>query len=360
MKQVKITAIRMWLVMLPALLMTSCGKHQHMKGPGQQMPVVILDTDMASSTDDLLLLSALYHLTETNTIKLAAIMINRNGEVNAKMADIMNTYYHHPEVEIGVTRQGPENATVWIDYWKMCEPGLFDDEPVFPRTLSDTAISHLPDAAVLYRRILSSSDDHGVLIFSAGFANNLSRLLESGPDEYSPLDGVELVRQKVQAIYLQAGYYGAEAHPDYNFQSDPHSAMTLMTKWPAPMFFSPQEAGDPFNYLPEEILADLEAAGMTDSPLYHVYRHHPCDEGQRMWDVMTLLGWLQPELFYLYGPYDIGLSEEMIPSYNPPRASSNRYILFPDLNAQEQIRKLIRGSVQQFSSQERPFSGNSD
>lgn len=331
-----------WFLTLLLILMAACSDHKGIETEEQNKPVVILDTDIASSTDDLVLLSSLYHLAEANTIRLAAVMINRNGEVNAKMADIMNTYYNHPEVKIGVTHSGPENATVWIDYWKMCEPGLFDDEPTFPRTWSDAEISRLPDAVKLYRKILSRSRDGEVVLFSVGFANNLARLLESQPDEYAPLDGVELVRQKVQAIHLQAGSYGQVKQPDYNFQSDPQSAMTLIDKCPAPMYFSPQEAGDLFNYLPADVLADLEAAGLTDSPLYHVYRHHPCDEGQRMWDVMTLLGWLHPEHFHLHGPYDTSLSEEMILSYNPPQPSSNRYVLFPDPNATDTLMGLIR------------------
>ncbi|MGN0047360.1 MAG: hypothetical protein ACI37U_00475 [Bacteroides sp.] len=198
-----------WFLTLLLILMAACSDHKGIETEEQSKLVVILDTDIASSTDDLVLLSSLYHLAEANTIRLAAVMINRNGEVNAKMADIMNTYYNHPEVEIGVTHDGPQNATVWIDYWKMCEP-------------------------------------------------------------------------------------------------------------------------------------DLEAAGLTDSPLYHVYRHHPCDEGQRMWDVMTLLGWLHPEHFHLHGPYDTSLSEEMVLSYNPPQPSSNRYVLFPHPNATDTLMGLIR------------------
>ena len=312
--------------------------------PKESLPVVILDTDIASSADDLVTMSCLYHMADKGKVNFAAIMVNRNGDTNAKMADIMNTYYKHPEVKIGVTHTGPENPMVWIDYWKVCEPGTYADEPVFPRSLSDAEISSLPDAAKLYRKILGRSEDHSVVILSIGFANNLARLLESQADEYSPLDGVELVRRKVKGIYLQAGHYGVAMEPDFNFKSDPENAIKLMDKCPAPMYFSPQEAGDNFDYTPSVMLADLKAAGMADGPLYHCYKHHDCETGQRMWDMMPLLSWLHPEYFDTFGPYDITLEDDMILNLKLPEATSNhnRYVQFPNLIEQEAIMGLIR------------------
>ena len=341
-RQILRTVYCYYLIALLLCFFVSCSDDNEQPTPKESVPIVILDTDIASSADDLVTMSCLYHLADMGGIKLAAIMCNRNGNVNAKMVDIMNTYYKHPEVEIGVTHDGPENPMVWIDYWKMCEPKTYAGEPVFPRSLSDEEISQLPDAARLYRKILSRSEDNSVVILSIGFANNLARLMESQSDEYSYLEGVELVRQKVKGIYLQAGHYGEAMEADYNFLSDPEHTLTFMKKCPAPMYFSPQEAGDNFNYTAKDILADLEAAGMADSPLYHCYSHHDCDTGQRMWDMMPLLGWLHPEYFGTYGPFDISVTEEMYLVHIPPTATSNRYIQYPDLNEKETIMGLIR------------------
>ena len=333
-----------WFFIAVMIVVSSCSDDDTKEATKEPVPVMILDTDVASSADDLVTLSCLYHLADKGRINLAAIMVNRNGDVNAKMVDIMNTYYKHQEVEIGVTHSGPENPMVWIDYWKMCEPRKYADEPVFARSLSDAEISSLPEAAKLYRKILGRSEDNSVVILSIGFANNLARLLESQADEYSPLDGVELVRRKVKGIYLQAGHYGVAMEPDYNFKSDPENAIKFMDKCPAPMYFSPQEAGDYFNYAPEAVLADLKAAGMSDGPLYHCYKHHDCDTGQRMWDVMPLLSWLHPEYFDTFGPYDITLDEDMILNLKLPEATSNcnRYVQYPNLNEKEAILGLIR------------------
>ena len=318
------------MLLMLAILPIACSDNNDETGnPEGNQLVAIVDTDIASSTDDLFLMTALYRLADQKALKFAAVMVNRNGEVNAKMADLMNTYHKHTEVEIGVTHSGPENPTVWCDYWKMCEPETYPGKKVFARTLSDTEIRNLPDAVTLYRKILSESRDQSVIIFSVGFANNLSRLLMSQPDEYSALNGVELVRRKVKGVHLQAGHYNMAQEPDYNFMSDPEHAKLLMEKCPAPMYFSPQEAGDLIDYKPQDVLADYELNGKTDHPMYHVYKHHFVDPGQRMWDVLTLIQWLQPQYFETFGPFEISLSDDMILIHNSPLPSSNRYVLFP-------------------------------
>ena len=182
-------------------------------------------------------------------------------------------------------------------------------------------------------------------MLSVGFANNLARLLMSQPDEYSSLDGVELVRRKVKGVHLQAGHYGKAEEPDYNFMSDPEHAKILIEKCPAPMFFSPQEAGDLVNYKPEDVLADYEFWGKTDHPMYHVYKHHFVDPGQRMWDVLTLMQWLQPQHFEIFGPFEISLSDDMILIHKSPLPTSNRYVLFPKTESLEHLLSQIRSYV---------------
>lgn len=329
------------LALLP--LVTSC----HSDDPGakptpQAAPIVIIDTDLASSTDDVIAIIAACNLHKVGAIDLAAIMVNRNGDTNTKIADILLTYQNHPEVKIGTTTHGPENPKVWCDYYKAAEPSLYPDEPLFARTITDEQISRLPDAAMLYREILSHSDDNSIVIVSIGFASNLARLLKSQPDVVSPLSGLELVKRKVKEIHLQAGQFDTDNEPDYNFSQDAASAHALMELCPVPMFFSPQEVGDNFNYTPEMILADLSAAGMTDSPLYHFYNHHFIDPGQRMWDAVTLLQLVHPGLFDLHGPFDLTVDDQMILHANPPTPTSTRYYLTHKPHHRASIMSLIR------------------
>ena len=54
----------------------------------------------------------------------------------------------------------------------------------------------VPDAVEVYRKILAEADDKSIVISSIGFINNLANLLQSDPDQYSQLTGVELVDAK--------------------------------------------------------------------------------------------------------------------------------------------------------------------
>jgi len=303
---------------------------------------VILDTDLGSSTDDVVLLTCLYHLMDQGVVDLKGIMVNREGEVNAKLADLMNTYYKHTEVPIALVQHGKKDPRVFIDYWKVADPKTYTDEPTLPRTLSDEQISQLPDAYKLYRKILAEAEDNSVVIFSIGFASNLAHLLESEADEYSTLNGVDLVKQKVKAIYQQAGHFGKGLEPDYNFTQDAEHAKVFMKLCQAPMYFSPQEAGDMFDYLIPDMLGDLEKCGDTLSPLYHCYKHHNCDTGQKMWDVITMIQWLHPDLFDLNGPSELTIDDQMCFVEGEKTESSNRYWMFPKEGANDKIMALIR------------------
>lgn len=324
----------------------SCGSADSQNNSKAPMSV-ILDTDLGSSTDDVVTLACLYNLMDQadssmDAIELKAIMVNREGAANAKLADLMNTYYKHTEVPIGLVQHGKKDPRVFIDYWKVAEPDTYADEPRLARTLSDNDIAQLPDAYKLYRKILAEAGDSSVTILSIGFASNLAHLLESGADEFSQLNGTDLVRQKVAGIYLQAGHFGDAMEPDYNFTQDAEHAKVFMKLCQAPMFFSPQEAGDMFDYAIADVLSDLEQAGDTLSPLYHCYKHHNCDTGQRMWDVITLIQWLRPDLFDCHGPSDIYMDDDMVLHEGGKTASSNRSWMFPKEDCKGQIMELIR------------------
>lgn len=328
-------------------LATSCSKDEDGLPNGTEPSVavknVILDTDIASSTDDVVTMVSLYNLMDQGVVDLKAIMVNRLGDRNPKFADIMNTYYGHPQIPIGMVHHGAENPKVWIDYGNMAEPETYAGEPVFKRTLTNTQIAELPDAAKLYRKILSECPDSSVTILSIGFSANLAHLLESEGDEYSPLTGVELVAKKVAAIHQQAGHFGKAEEPDFNFNQDKEHAYAYMEKCPAPMYFSPQESGDKFHYNNEDLLADLKSVGKEDSPLYHIYTHHTVNETQHMWDVVTLMQMLHPDLFEFHGPSNMYVDDNMVLHEGDQTAKPNRYYLFPkDSASSKKIMELIR------------------
>ena len=193
------------LIVVGSQALHSCNKNNSQE-PVATMPAIIYDTDLGSSTDDLFGLEMLYNYHNQGRCRLLGVVVDRMGEECAACADVMNTYFGHGELPIGLVKNGIENPAVWIDYKALPTYTLADGSPMFRRTVSD--YSSLPDGWQLYRRLLAAEPDHSVSIVSVGFVTCLAQLLKSDGDAYSPLTGVELVRQKVKCLYIQGGRFG--------------------------------------------------------------------------------------------------------------------------------------------------------
>ena len=115
----------------------------------------------------------------------------------------------------GLVRNGAKDPKVWIDYAHVAATVDSCGQPMFACSIRD--YSQLPDGWQLYRRLLASQPNHSVSIVSTGFVTCLAQLLQSAPDSYSSLNGVELVRRKVKCIYIMGGVFGEAEEPDYNF-----------------------------------------------------------------------------------------------------------------------------------------------
>ncbi len=306
--------------------MTSCGNEEPSKQDYNGTPLVILDTDIGSSTDDLFALEMLYHYHNEKRCKLLGVVVNRMGEHCAAITDVMNTYFGHPEVPIGLVRNGIASPQVWIDYSALPYFKGSDGTPMFSHSVSD--YSDLPDGWQLYRRLLASQPDNSVCICSIGFVTSLSQLLTSTADEYSPLDGVELVRKKVKCLYIMGGVFGASVEPDFNFAQGITFAKDFFRLWPqdVDMIFSPMEVGQGIEYKPERVIADID---WTDvHPIKQVYMQCNCNTGQMMWDPMAVINAVEgDEVFTLSQRGTVTLTPQAETIFTPAATGNCRYQL---------------------------------
>ena len=179
----------MWMLALTLIcvtsIFTSC-KSDDDNPPSEQdhtsVPLVILDTDIGSSTDDLFSLEMLYFYQQQGRCKLLGVVVNREGEECAACADVMNTYFNSGNVPVGLVRNGIEQPKVWINYKALPDFKNADSTPMFAHSIDD--YSTLPDGWLLYRRLLAAQPDHSVSICSIGFVTCLAQLLESVGEAY--------------------------------------------------------------------------------------------------------------------------------------------------------------------------------
>jgi inosine-uridine nucleoside N-ribohydrolase len=212
---------------------------------------------------------------------------------------------------------------------------------MFRRTHPDYA--DLPEGWRLYRQLLAKQPDHSVSICSVGFINALAQLLQSEADEHSPLNGVELVRQKVKAIYVMGGVLANANEPDYNLGLGIEFAQTFFQLWPqeVQMYFSPGDVGNGIDYPIDQVLEDY--AWDKNHPIRQIYQNYPCDVGQRMWDPLVVIQAVEGnELFTLSEPCQVNITPEAVVVFTPSEKGNCRYQLPGTPEWNQQILQKIR------------------
>lgn len=296
----------------------------------KQQPIqMILDSDFGSSTDDLFALMMLNHYIDDGLVDLKGVIVDREGEKNAGIVDIFNTYYGHPEIPVGLERNGVKNPRCFIPYNGICDLKDAKGNPLFKRSL-DTA--KLPDGYKLYRQLLSKAEDKSIVIVAIGFATTLSQLIESGADEYSNLSGEQLLDKKVKSIYIQSGRFEAgDSLCGYNMRAASRQSAIFYDRLPrsVDLIMSPSNIGDGMNYLPQDVLVDLSTTEVN--PIKSVYTNYTCDTGQRMWDTNCLVNAVLGDKEYIMSPRGwvtfVDKGEESLMLFKQDPAGNARYQL---------------------------------
>ena len=320
--------LRLWMlaaIVCGVSIFTSCSSDDNVPPPAnnQTETLIIYDTDIGSSTDDLFALELLHRYQDEGRCRLLGVIVDRVGEEYAACTDVVNTYFGHGYVPVGLVRQGITNPPIWIDYKALPTYTDGNGQPMFRRSISD--YSSLPDGWQLYRRLLAAQPDHSVNICSVGFLPALAQLLDSEADEYSPLSGVDLVRQKVKCIYLMGGVFGESVEPDFNFKKGFSFAQEFFRLWPkeVDMVFSPMEVGQDIEYKPEQVIDDVS---WTDvHPIKQVYMRCNCNTGQMMWDPMVVIQAVEgDELFSLSERGTVAFTEQAETIFTPSATGNCR------------------------------------
>lgn len=198
---------------------------------------IIFDTDMANDCDDAGALAVLHALADLGEAEILAIVTNRKDPSNASAAacSAINTWYGRGDVPIGTDKDGAKTRNAKPSSYA---PALRDE---FPHSAKpDDA---MPDALAVYRKTLAGQPDQSVVICSVGALSNLEDLLRSAPDDHSPLNGVELIQQKVKHTVVMGGGFPRTAVPETNIKLDPASAVTVVNEWPGLIYWQGYEVG---------------------------------------------------------------------------------------------------------------------
>lgn len=248
---------------------------------GKTVPI-IFDTDIGPDYDDVGAMALLHAFADNGECKILATVASNKYKFTGPVLDIINTYFKKPDLPIGVVRGNAADIGA-IQKW--------DSMLVtkYPHDLVNN--DRAEDALTLYRRLLSEAKDNSVTIVTVGFFTNISNLLNSTPDKYSPLNGKELIKRKVKQLVSMAACFDGRmgAFKEFNVKIDAPASQNVFDNWPGKILFSGFEIGaNIFTGLP------IINSAIRNSPVKDVFTWSipldPQDKNGRMsWDETAVL-----------------------------------------------------------------------
>lgn len=313
--------------------------------PAKHQPArLIFDTDMGNDIDDALALGVIHALQSRGECRLLAVTLSKDNEFAAPYCDLVNTFYGRGEIPIGVVRSGktPEDSK----YIRLPSTAVDDGQPRYPHDLKSG--KDAPEAVALLRRVLAAQPDGSVVVVVVGFSTNLARLLESNPDDNSPLSGRELVARKVSLMSMMAGMFSDQGRQkEYNVHIDIDAARKVFADWPTPVVTSGFEIGVAIKYPATSIERDFRY--VKHHPLreaYELYQKMPYD--RETWDLTAVLFAVRPDRNYfgLSPTGTITVDDKQITQFAATDTGRHRYLTV----TAEQIAR-VREALVQLASQ---------
>jgi inosine-uridine nucleoside N-ribohydrolase len=197
---------------------------------------IIFDTDMGPDADDAGALAVLLTLEHLGEARVLATIADTTNPWCAPAIDVINTYYGRGDIPVG-TLKGPGSPGGSDDWFGGSFNGYLAGR--FPAGLRHGTLA--PDAIRLYRQVLAGQPTGSVTIVVVGPLTNLRDLLLSEPDDLSPMNGHQLVAEKVKELVAMGGQYPAGR--ESNFFVDAAATRTVVDEWPTPIMFSGFEIG---------------------------------------------------------------------------------------------------------------------
>ena len=189
---------------------------------------LIIDTDYDSDVDDVGSLALAHAYADRGEAEILGVAVVGLIATSAPAVHAQNAHHGRPEIPVGVRRgKGPPSSSSYTAMIVEKFPAAFDQEKA-------------EDSVTLYRRLLARAEDRSVVIVSLGHLTNLADLLDTPADGFSPLTGVDLVKQKLIRYVCMGSEYPKQLKPGAwgNFLPDPKAVIRVNDGWPTPVLYT--------------------------------------------------------------------------------------------------------------------------
>lgn len=197
----------------------------------------IVDTDIGADCDDAVALAYLLSKENARLCEIKAVVLcTTRSHAPACVKAIMGQF-GRADINVGIYKGEPLICDAVDNY----------SEDIAIKYNPDYDNSSAADAVTLIRKTLAESEDK-IDIVELGPLCNINALLKSQPDDISPLNGVDLVKEKVGKMYLMGcGFITDDANaspePEWNIEQDTEAASFVMKNFPNEIIVCPFEIG---------------------------------------------------------------------------------------------------------------------
>jgi inosine-uridine nucleoside N-ribohydrolase len=264
------------LIFIVLLIFSGCSSHP--KNQALKPVKIIFDSDLGPDYDDVGALTFLHAMADSGKAEILATLSSNKHELVAPSIEVINTYFGRPDLPVGAPKSWGVN---------MNSPWHWADTLVahYPHKLKST--SDAPDAIDVYRKILNGQPDRSVTVVTVGFLTNLSNLLKSSPDKFSPLSGQELVSKKVKRLVSMAGRFPEGR--EFNVYLDSAASAFVYTNWPGEIIFTGWEIGSKIFTGLRLIKSDIVNSPVRDVFRISIPKSEEDRNGRMSWDETAVL-----------------------------------------------------------------------
>lgn len=289
---------------------------------------IILDTDIGGDCDDAGAMALLHRLCDLGESELLAVTHCAASPYVAGCIDAINTYYGRP-VPVGINYEAPLSGK-----------GVYAEalSREFPNRFHPETGARAPDTLQVLRRTLAQAEDGSVTFVVIGSLDSAARLVQSGPDEISPLSGRELIAQKIDHTVVMGGRFagswpmdilsgqGKKVLAEWNIKENISSSQTVCRLWPGKLIFSSYEIG-----LWCVSMRGYVNKAPKEDPVRRAYElHHLAGEaGRESWDHTAVLQAVRPEAGYwnLHPWGRVTVDDMGVTTWIPEKDGQHTYLL---------------------------------
>ncbi len=285
---------------------------------------VVFDTDIGPDCDDVGALMLLLNMEKEGLCTLSAVTHSTSSPFGCGCVDAICRAEGRDDVPIGTLKRGGVCCGFNDGKYNEVISGLYENR------FSDGR--EAPDAVRVMRQAFVENDE--VLLIAVGPLGNIADFLQSGPDDLSPLSGIELARAKCPRFVCMGGMLNGDRR-EFNFIVEPEATRFVLANWPTEIEFSEFSVG-----------ADVETGATLSQTLgrlhpaalaYALYSPH----GRASFDQTAVYQAILPEndLFTLSERGWMNLDDQKATVWTPDPAGRHRW--FKKAQSKEAVGAVI-------------------